>query len=54
MWGQRVVVPPPGHQQVLDELHEGHPGTSRMKSLARSHVWWPDLDADIAAKVQAC
>jgi hypothetical protein len=54
MWGQRVVVPPPGRQQVIDELHEGHPRMSRMKSLACSHMWWPGLDADIAAKVQAC
>ena len=34
MWGSRIIVPPPGRQAVLLELHEGHPGISRMKSLA--------------------
>ena len=31
----QAVVLLPG-QQVIDELHEGHPGISRMKNLARS------------------
>ena len=26
LWGSRVVVPPPGRERILDELHEGHPG----------------------------
>ena len=42
LWGSRVLIPPPGRQKVIDELHAGHPGISRMKSLARSYVWWPE------------
>lgn len=34
LWGTRVVVPPPGRERILDELHKGHPGISKMKSLA--------------------
>ena len=41
LWNNRVVIPLPGRAIVLNELHEGHPGTSRMKSLARTIVWWP-------------
>ena len=54
IWCGRVVVPPPGQESVLLELHGGHPGTSRMKSLARSLVWWPGLDKEIEQLVQSC
>ena len=54
MWGNRVVVPEVGHQQVLRELHVGHPGMSRMKSLATGVVWWPGTDSDIERQVWTC
>ena len=54
LWGTRVVVPPPLRNKVLQELHEGHPGASRMKSLARSFVWWPGMDKDIEEQVKSC
>ena len=54
LWGSRVVVPQSLQSQVLEELYEGHPGTSRMKSLARSYIWWPHLDQDITQKVASC
>nr|XP_023665672.1 LOW QUALITY PROTEIN: uncharacterized protein K02A2.6-like [Paramormyrops kingsleyae] len=53
-WGTRVVVPPQGRAQVLEEIHETHPGVSRMKSLARSYVWWPKMDLDLENKVKFC
>ena len=52
--GSRVVVPPAGRQAVLELLHEGHPGVSRMKNLARSYVWWPQVDKDIEIVVKTC
>ena len=39
--GSRVVVPEVARQRILEELHEGHPGISRMKGIARGVVWWP-------------
>ena len=38
-----MVVPPQLRSRVMDELHEGHPGIGKMKSFARSYVWWPGL-----------
>ena len=54
MWGNRVVIPQAGRKKVIEQLHDGHPGTSRMKSLARSFVWWPLMDDDIAERVKSC
>ena len=54
LWGKRFVIPPPGREAVLMELHEGHPGISRMKSLARMYVWWPGISADIEKSVRLC
>ena len=43
MFGLRTVIPPilRSRQIILTELHEGHPGIARMKSIARSHLWLP-------------
>ena len=54
MWGSRVIIPTVGRKAVLDQLHEGHPGVSRMKSLARSYVWWPQMDKEIEERVAMC
>ncbi len=54
LWGSRVVVPPPGRNRVLEELHCAHPGISRMKALARGLVWWPKLDQELENTVKSC
>ena len=54
LWGICIVIPPPGREAVLMELHEGHPSISRMKSLARMYVWWPGISADIEKSVRFC
>ena len=54
LWGSRVTAPPPGHDKITKELHEGHPGVARMKALARSFVWWPQIDTDLEELVKSC
>ena len=54
LWGIRVIIPKQLRERVLHELHTGHPGIVGMKSLARLHVWWPNLDKDITTIVQQC
>ena len=54
LWGNRVVVPPQGRSKVIDELHEGHPGMTRMKQLTRSFIWWPSIDKDLEERVKSC
>ena len=54
MWGSRVVVPPPGRAAILKQIHEGHPGISRSKQIARSYVWWPSMDKELENTVKSC
>lgn len=47
LWGTRVDVLSSLQEKVLQEVHDTHPGMSRMKALARSYVRWPNSDSDI-------
>ena len=53
-WNNRVVIPSVFQSSMLQELHSCHVGTSRMKSVARSFFWWPNLDADIVSMCASC
>ncbi|XP_033002290.1 uncharacterized protein K02A2.6-like [Lacerta agilis] len=54
LWGDRVVIPNPLRNRILETLHMGHPGMVRMKSLARCYVWWPGMDKEIEMWVNTC
>ena len=54
LWGNCVVVPLPGHDYILEELHAGHPGIAHMKKIARMFVWWPHMDSNIETFVKSC
>ena len=54
MWGMRIIIPHKMQQAVLAELHEGHLGVVKMKSIARSYVWWPRVDQHIEESTKRC
>ena len=54
LWGSRVVIPLRVRKPLLAEVHSGHVGASRMKELARSYLWWPNLDSDLEELVKHC
>lgn len=53
-YSDRVIIPFQLQSRVLKQLHEGHPGMVRMKALARSFVFWPDIDEHIETLVRTC
>lgn len=54
LWGYRTVIPTKLQSSVLQELHKSHLGIVKTKSLARSYVYWPNIDKDIEKLVKNC
>ena len=54
LWGTRVVIPPSLQAEIIRELHVVHSGSSKMKALARSYVWWPNLDKKLEEVSESC
>ena len=53
-WGCRVVIPGKLRKPVLDMLHATHIGMTGMKQLARSYVWWTNLNLQIEQICRSC
>ncbi|KAG5866758.1 hypothetical protein JTB14_037163 [Gonioctena quinquepunctata] len=54
MFAERFVIPEILKHRILLRLHKGHPGQEKMKSLAKSYVYWKYMDADIQDSVMKC
>ena len=49
-----MVIPNKLQDRVLKELHDGHMGVIKMKALARSYVWWPNINVQLVELAKAC
>lgn len=54
LWGYRTVIPNKLQKNVMDELHRSHFGIVKTKALARSYVYWPNIDKDIENLIKRC
>nr|CAB3263167.1 uncharacterized protein LOC104265771 [Phallusia mammillata] len=54
LYGSRLVIPDSLRSAVLQILHQGHFGIQRMKQLARTAFYWPNIDDDITVLCHKC
>ena len=54
LWRRRVVIPPKYRSKILEDLHDQHPGTCRMKASARSYLWWPGSRNRVRGSYLSC
>ncbi|XP_055526905.1 uncharacterized protein K02A2.6-like [Wyeomyia smithii] len=54
IYGNRLVIPAKFRDRALRLLHKGHPGVERMRSVARSYVYWPGIEEQISQCVRSC
>ena len=57
-WGlhflnDRIIVPTELRKKLLDTLHFGHVGTTKMTAEAKI-FWWPNINKDIEDKGKSC
>lgn len=54
LFGYRVIIPKSLQSLTLKELHSSHLGIIKMKSLARTYIYWPNIDKDIEQLCGSC
>ena len=48
VYDDRIVVPKSMRQEILDRIHDGHPGIVKSRERAKMSVWWPGLSGEIS------
>ena len=54
VYDDRIVVPKSMREEILDRIHDGHPGIVKSRERAKMSVWWPGLSGEISTMVERC
>ena len=49
-----MIIPLSLQELIKAELHREHLGISKMKTLARNHVWWSGIDQELESLAKSC
>ena len=52
--GDRVIIPKSMQKIVLDQAHEGHLGSKKMKEILRTYTFWLGFSRDVEDYVKRC
>jgi len=52
--GKQVVIPEDLRTDIMSQLHSGHQGIEKTRLLARSTVYWPNINKDIETLTKMC
>ena len=52
--GEAIIIPPGERKKVLEQIHQGHLGTSKCQYRVSQCVYWPGFNTDIEQQVEAC
>ena len=49
-----MVIPKEIQPEILETIHDGHPGIVKSRERARQAVWWKGMSQEIKDLVQSC
>lgn len=52
--GTRIIVPYSARKGLMNRLHEGNAGQTKMKIKLRERYWWLNMAQEAVNKVRAC
>ena len=50
----QIVIPITLRSQILDQLHYSHLGIEKTRNMAKSTVYWPNINCDDETMIQSC
>ena len=52
--GEQIIIPSSLQQEYLQAIHSGHQGITRCQQRAKSSIYWPGINEEIAELVNRC